>query len=117
LFAISTSSLYRQVINIPRLSEEDTTLTVGNAAGEKLTIPVLKGARVIIDPPGLHYNRGRIYCLSLRMTDFYHFFVGVARYWKDPHTFKPARFLEDWPRDAFMPFSAGEYYWSIKMFF
>jgi cytochrome P450 len=32
----------------------------------------------------------------------------LARYWKDPHTFKPERFLEDWPKDAFIPFSAGE---------
>ena len=31
-----------------------------------------------------------------------------ARYWDDPHTFKPSRFLEDWPRDAFTPFSVGE---------
>jgi cytochrome P450 len=31
-----------------------------------------------------------------------------ARYWDDPHTFNPSRFLKDWPRDAFMPFSAGE---------
>lgn len=23
--------------------------------------------------------------------------------------FKPARFLKDWPRDAFLPFSAGKY--------
>lgn len=52
---------YRQAINIPKLSEEDTTLTVGNAAGEKLTIPVQKGVRIIIDTPGLHYNRERIY--------------------------------------------------------
>jgi hypothetical protein len=43
------------------VSEEDTTLTVGNAAGEKLTIPVLKGVRISIDTPGLHYNRKRIY--------------------------------------------------------
>ena len=33
----------------------------------------------------------------------------LARYWKDPHTFIPSRFLAaDWPRDAFMPFSSGE---------
>jgi hypothetical protein len=31
-----------------------------------------------------------------------------ARYWDDPHTFNPSRFLKDWPRDAFVPFSAGE---------
>ena len=30
-----------------------------------------------------------------------------ARYWDDPHTFKPSRFLKDWPRDAFLTFSAG----------
>ena len=101
---------YCQVINIPKLSEEDTTLTVGNAAGEKLTIPVLKGVRITIDTPGLHYNREGIYLVGkyLLLTIAFFFFV-VARYWKDPHSFKPARFLEDWPRDAFIPFSAGEY--------
>ena len=33
----------------------------------------------------------------------------LARYWEDPHAFKPSRFLEDWPRDAFLPFAAGEW--------
>ena len=33
----------------------------------------------------------------------------LARYWKDPGTFNPSRFLAaDWPRDAFIPFSSGE---------
>jgi hypothetical protein len=36
-------------------------------------------------------------------------YLFLARYWKDPHTFKPSRFLEDWPRDAFIPFSAGKH--------
>ena len=32
-----------------------------------------------------------------------------ARYWKDPYTFNPSRFLAaDWPRDAFMAFNSGE---------
>ena len=30
-----------------------------------------------------------------------------ARYWKNPHKFDPSRFLGDWNRDAFIPFSAG----------
>ncbi|KAI9436149.1 cytochrome P450 [Lactarius psammicola] len=48
--------------------------------------PVPAGAEIDIHVPGLHYN---------------------PRYWKDPHTFRPERFLEEWPRDAFLPFSAG----------
>ena len=35
-------------------------------------------------------------------------FFFTARYWDDPLAFKPSRFLKDWPRDAFLPFSAGE---------
>ena len=31
----------------------------------------------------------------------------LARYWDDPHAFKPERFHGDWPRDAFLPFSGG----------
>jgi cytochrome P450 len=81
-----TLRMFPPVPNIPKISEEDTTLTFGNANGEKRTIPVPKGTRIIINPPGLHYN---------------------PRYWKDPHTFKPERFLEDWPKDAFVPFSTG----------
>ena len=33
----------------------------------------------------------------------------LARYWNDPHSFKPERFLGDWPRDAFLAFSGGEH--------
>ena len=68
---------YSQVTNIPKLNEEDTTLTVGNATGEKLTIPVPKGVRIAIDTPGLHYNRERIYWFGsgisalLLTTDFF----------------------------------------------
>ena len=35
------------------------------------------------------------------------FTKNIARYWKDPHKFDPSRFLGDWNKDAFMPFSAG----------
>ena len=30
-----------------------------------------------------------------------------ARYWDDPYTFKPERFLGKWDKDAFIPFSGG----------
>jgi len=31
----------------------------------------------------------------------------TAKYWKDPDEYQPSRFLGDWPRDAFLPFSGG----------
>ncbi|KAH9074315.1 cytochrome P450 [Lactarius deliciosus] len=61
-------------------------LTVGTADGGETTFPVPSGTRVRLHVPGLHYN---------------------PKYWKDPHTFRPERFLEEWPRNAFLPFSSG----------
>ncbi|EIN08462.1 cytochrome P450 [Punctularia strigosozonata HHB-11173 SS5] len=82
-----TLRMYPPVNGVPKYSAEDTTLTTTNEAGEKRTIPVPAGTGLLINVPGLHYN---------------------PRYWKDPHTFNPSRFLDaDWPRDAFLPFSAG----------
>jgi hypothetical protein len=82
-----------------------------NIYGEKKTVPVPKGMEITISVPGLHYNRTYlvvfIRCLA-------HFSPSKqktlsARYWKDPHTFNPSRFLAaDWPRDAFIPFNSGE---------
>ncbi|KAH9474466.1 Cytochrome P450 monooxygenase 124 [Psilocybe cubensis] len=74
------------ITHIPKTPFEDTTLVTTNANGEKVTVPVPAGTDINILTAGLHYN---------------------PRYWDDPHTFKPERFLKDWPRDAFMPFSAG----------
>ena len=31
----------------------------------------------------------------------------AARYWEDPFTFRPERFMGEWNRDAFVPFSGG----------
>ncbi|KAE9395995.1 cytochrome P450 [Gymnopus androsaceus JB14] len=77
------------VNSIPKYSIEDTTLTISNGAGDKRIIPVPKDAHIVINAVGLHYN---------------------PRYWKDPEEFRPARFLDpDWPRDAFVPFSAGSF--------
>jgi cytochrome P450 len=61
-------------------------LTVNNADGGKTTFPIPAGTEIYFHMPATHYN---------------------PRYWKDPHTFRPERFLEDWPRDAFLPFSSG----------
>ncbi|KAF5322275.1 hypothetical protein D9619_001909 [Psilocybe cf. subviscida] len=82
-----TLRMFPPVTGIPKITIEDTSLTTQNANGKSVTIPVPKGTDLTIDTAALHYN---------------------PRYWKDPHQFDPSRFLEnDWPRDAFLPFSAG----------
>ena len=87
-------------------SAEDTTLNASNSRDEKTTIPVPKGTHIQISPSGVHYNR-ILYSwvfIFYERTD-----SSSARYWEDPHAFKPSRFLNpDWPRDAFIPFSTGK---------
>jgi hypothetical protein len=64
---------------------------------------ILLDFTIIVRIGGLHSpDVWFIFCFSQNKTH-------SARYWKDPHTFNPSRFLAaDWPRDAFMPFSSGE---------
>lgn len=81
-----TLRMFPPAATIPKCSAEDTFFSIENSQGEKKTIPVPAGTTISVNVPGLHYN---------------------PRYWSDPYSFKPSRFLEDWPRDAFMPFSAG----------
>jgi len=81
-----TLRMYPPVPVIPKWSSEDTILTASNSAGQTKKIPVPKGTSALIATFAVHYN---------------------PRYWVEPHSFKPARFLEDWPRDAFVPFSVG----------
>ncbi|KAK0239242.1 cytochrome P450 [Armillaria nabsnona] len=81
-----TLRLFPPAALIPKMSAEDTVLVSTNEAGERRTIPVPQGTIVNIDVVGLHYN---------------------PRYWKDPEMFDPSRFLGDWPRGAFVPFSQG----------
>lgn len=81
-----TLRMYPPATGIPKITAEDTSIVAGNIRGEKKAIPILKGTNIFINIIGTHYN---------------------PRYWDDPHTFNPSRFLKDWPRDAFVPFSAG----------
>lgn len=81
-----TMRLVPPVTNVPKVSARDTTLTIHDARGEKVVIPVQAGTQVAMDIAGLHHN---------------------PRYWKNPDEFKPDRFLEDYNRDAFLPFSGG----------
>ncbi|OAX42462.1 cytochrome P450 [Rhizopogon vinicolor AM-OR11-026] len=72
--------------SVPKSSAENTTFTVTDVDGMKRTVTVPQGIILTLDITGLHYN---------------------PKYWEDPYTFKPERFLGDWNRDAFLPFSAG----------
>jgi len=78
--------LFPSVPLIPKIAAEDTTLIVGNVDGGVTTFPVPSGTQIDIHVTGLHYN---------------------PRYWEQPHKFMPERFLGDWPKDAFLPFSQG----------
>ncbi|KAF8587183.1 cytochrome P450 [Ramaria rubella] len=81
-----TLRLYPPVASVPKVSLEDTTLPVVRPDGSVGFIPVAKGTKLSLNTTGLHYN---------------------PRYWPDPETFKPSRFLGDYPKDAFLPFSGG----------
>jgi len=81
-----TLRLFPAVPCLPKCATEDTTFTTRNTAGEPVHVVVPKGSIVNIHAGGLHYN---------------------PRYWENPTVFKPSRFLGEWPRDAFLPFSGG----------
>jgi len=83
---METLRMFPPVNGIPKRAEEDSVLVTRNMAGEKLNVPCPKGTGLVLHTPGLHYN---------------------PRYWEDPYAFKPSRFLGEWPRDAFLPFSGG----------
>ncbi|KAH7909584.1 cytochrome P450 [Hygrophoropsis aurantiaca] len=78
--------MFPPVTFIPKASSEDTSIVTMDVNGEKRTVHIPQGTSATLDVAGLHYN---------------------PRYWEDPHTFKPSRFLGDWNRDAFLPFSGG----------
>ncbi|KAI0656897.1 cytochrome P450 [Cubamyces menziesii] len=77
---------FAPVTTIPKQSAEDTAFNLTNAAGEKATIAVPRGSFLALCTHSLHHN---------------------PRYWDDPGAFKPERFLGNYPRDAFIPFSGG----------
>jgi cytochrome P450 len=99
-----TLRLFPSVVGIPKRASEDTVVRTTNANGEQVAVHIPKGSNIVFDTPGLHYNRA----FSLhRATTLYLTRHLAAKYWDDPHSFNPSRFLGDWPRDAFLPFSGG----------
>jgi cytochrome P450 len=84
----STNHILFQAVGIPKQSGQDNILMVHSTSeAESKSIPVPKGTTILMDIAGMHYN---------------------PRYWPDPYAFRPERFLGDWPRDYFLPFSSGE---------
>lgn len=54
---VFVSSLSNQVPGILKKHSEDTSFTSENAQGIRKTIPVPAGTDIVLDAPGLHYNR------------------------------------------------------------
>ncbi|GHJ86552.1 hypothetical protein NliqN6_2954 [Naganishia liquefaciens] len=84
-----TLRLHPAVVYIPKYATEDTWLpddpdVDSEGRGRRVFVP--KGTQCGIDTVGLHRH---------------------PRHWKDPDSFRPERFLQDYNRDAFAPFSAG----------
>ncbi|KZT39759.1 cytochrome P450 [Sistotremastrum suecicum HHB10207 ss-3] len=82
-----TLRMFPPVCYIPKKSGEDLVLPVSSSTSdERKTLHCPKGTAIVLDTPALHYN---------------------PKYWKDPYVFNPERFLEDYNKDAFIPFSGG----------
>lgn len=83
-----TLRLHPAVTIIPKVSIEETFLPDDPLPGDdrKRKVYIPKGSNVDIDVVGLHRHPGS---------------------WKDPELFNPERFLGDYDKDAFVPFSTG----------
>ena len=88
---------------IPKFSAEDTTLPTLRPDGTISNVVVPKGSALVLDATGVHYNRE---CYQVIIGSVYMERM-IARCWPDPMAYKPSRFVGDWPKDAFIPFSSG----------
>ncbi|KAH9172788.1 cytochrome P450 [Lactarius sanguifluus] len=99
-----TLRMFPPVSAIPKRAAEDTSLTVGNTDGGETTFPIPSGTRVDFQVPGVHYNR----MLGLLPSQGLIFIKVLQRdIGRTPSQFRPERFLGEWPRNAFLPFSSG----------
>lgn len=94
-----------QALSFMKRSVEDTTLPVATPVNGRNEIVVPAGTLFNTAIAALHYNRTSCcpFDIQRALTP-----VPPAKYWDDPYAFRPARFLDPaWPRDSFLPFSAG----------
>ncbi|KAK7681337.1 hypothetical protein QCA50_015428 [Cerrena zonata] len=71
---------------IPKYATEDTAFVVKDRKGENVNFIIPAGSKLMLHIGATHYHPG---------------------YWSEPEKFNPSRFLGNWPRDAFLPFSGG----------
>jgi len=85
-----TLRMFTPTSTIPKRASASTIFSNVSAADARSSavknMYVPEGSLVYIHSTGVHYN---------------------ARYWPDPYTFKPERFLGEWNKDAFLAFSGG----------
>jgi len=78
---------------------EDCVITTDSGK----TVHVPKGTTLMPMVTAMHHNRTCELCLIYRNRLTFL----AAKYWPDPYEFRPSRFLENYNKDAFIPFSAG----------
>lgn len=79
--------MFPPATTFPKYAAHDMVLTTSSTDGKSsINIPVPQGTDIMFNIPALHNN---------------------PKYWDEPETFRPERFLGDYNRDAFIPFAAG----------
>ncbi|GJJ08151.1 hypothetical protein Clacol_002359 [Clathrus columnatus] len=78
--------LFPMVTMLVREIADDVTFSKQKSDGTIEQVPVTKDNLVILDIAALHYN---------------------PKYWTDPEKFDPTRFLGNYNKDAYLPFSGG----------
>ncbi|KAL1760658.1 cytochrome P450 [Schizophyllum commune] len=82
-----TLRMFPPVVTVPKVSAQDQVVTGKRLSdGSKVEVPCPTGTSVHFTVVGLHNN---------------------PEYWDSPEEFRPERFLGDYNKDAFVPFSAG----------
>ena len=67
------------------------------------TLPVPKGTNLALMVNAIHHNRA----WKRFLTCNHPVICPAAKYWPNPYEFRPSRFLGDYNKDAFIPFSTG----------
>ena len=68
--------------------------------GESLAVPKGTGLVPMID--AIHHNGWWATSISWSIL-----IISTEKYWPDPYEFRPDRFLGDYDKDAYLPFSTG----------